>query len=168
MSEDLRIRKYRPADRDRVEAVMERALRDAGAYLEGAPDDEAPIEAACRGGEFLVGTVDGEIVATGAFRRPAEPLTEFVDPGESAAELKRMHVHPAYQRRGYGERLLEELQARARREYAALVLLTSDRQTAAQQFYEANGFAEVRREPVAAFGEEFAVVVYRKRLAGGE
>lgn len=173
MPETLEVRRYRPADRERVEVIMETALRDAGAYDEDAPEDldgslaRAVLDGA---GEFLVGEVDGTVVATGAFR-PVEGIvaTSLDTFGDDTGEIKRMHVLPDHQRSGYGQRLLDELERRAlNRGYRELVLATSDRQTAACRFYESNGFEEILRHSIGAFDESFDMLVYRKPLSGSK
>ena len=40
MTDSLTLRKYRPADRERVLAVHEAALRDEGVYVEGTPEPD--------------------------------------------------------------------------------------------------------------------------------
>ena len=103
MTDSLTLRRYRPADRDRVLDLHERAMRDVGAYVEGVPEpDLDDIEAAYleSGGEFLVGTVDGEVVAMGALRPASGYVTEFLEDLENAAEIRRMRVAPARQGRG--------------------------------------------------------------------
>lgn len=148
---------------------METALRDAGAFFEDAPGDAADptAEYLDAGGEFLVGEADGRVVATGAFRPVRGVATRHLDSfGDGTAELKRMHVSPAHQRRGYGRRILTDLRARARKQgYTELVLVTTGPQTAAQRFYEAAGFAEVERERVEFRGEAFDAIVYRQSLS---
>ena len=170
--DDLAVRRYRHADRDRVRELHEVAMRDVGAYVADAPDDDLEdvrgtvLES---GGEFLVGEVDGRIVAMGAFRPPEDDhyLRRFLDElPESAVVLTRMRVDPAHQRRGYGQRIYEALEARARAQgYAEIVLDTMAKQTAARGLYEANGFEEACRERVDAFDEPFELLVYRKSLS---
>ncbi|AEH35455.1 GNAT family N-acetyltransferase [Halopiger xanaduensis] len=171
MGDELYVRRYRAADRDRVRELHEAAMRDVGAYAEDRPDEdleairETYLEA---GGAFLVGEIDARIVAIGAFRPPGDDhyLEHFVDLPASAVVLTRMRVEPEHQRRGYGQRIYEALEARARdRGYAAIVLDTMARQTAARGLYEANGFEEVRRERVETFEEPFDLLVYRKSLS---
>ena len=89
MADSLTLRRYRAADRDRVLELHERAMRDVGAYVEGVPEpDLADVEAAYleSGGEFLVGTVDSEVVSVGAFRPAEGYVTELLDDLENAAE----------------------------------------------------------------------------------
>ncbi len=75
---------------------------------------------------------DGAAVACGALRRHADGL----------GEVKRMYTEPAYQGQGIGGRILEAIEALARSEgLARLVLETGDRHPAAWRVYERSGFA---------------------------
>jgi len=158
MGESLTIRRYEPSDGKRVWAVHERALRASNlAFLGDTSLDADLTEIADRyletGGEFLVGLVDGTVVATGGFQLE----------DERTAELRRMRVDPEYQRRGYGVRMLEELEGRAReRGIEAVVLGTNERLTAARRLYEKHGYAETHRRPHPETGDVF--VYYRKEL----
>ncbi|MDQ3855545.1 MAG: GNAT family N-acetyltransferase [Chloroflexota bacterium] len=88
------------------------------------------------GGEFLVGECDGQIVAMGALRRTS---------GERA-EVRRVRVDPAFQRRGLGRRMLEALERRALElGYRELHLDTTPVQLAAMAMYEQLGYQEVGR-----------------------
>jgi len=168
MADSLTLRAYRPADRERVLAVHEAALRDEGVYVEGAPEpDLEDIVAAYPdlGGVFLVGTVDGRVVATGAVRRAQGYSTEFLDVDEDTAEVKRMRVAPGHQGRGYGRRIYQALQARARaRGFRELVLDTMPTLEAARGLYADEGFELVRRERFDDRAEPFELLCYRKRL----
>lgn len=170
MGADLAIRRYQPADRERVDAVMEAALRDIGAFFEDAPDDADDTleeEYLASGGEFLVGEVTDHIVATGAFRPVRGVITKHLDTiEEGTVEIKRMHVDPDHQRQGYGRQIFNELQQRAHNHgYTELVLLTTGLQTAAQNFYEATECEELERESVDFLGESFDAIIYRKILS---
>jgi ribosomal protein S18 acetylase RimI-like enzyme len=79
------------------------------------------------GGDFLVGLLDDEIVAMGAFRPPTGYLTDYFDDlPKTTAEVKRMRVDPGQQRRGYGQQIYDELERRAeKRGFTDLVLDTS-------------------------------------------
>lgn len=158
MGEDLTVRQYRPADAERVWDVHELALRASPLeFVEDAPADEDLTEISERyldpGGEFLVGLTGDEIVAIGGFQ-PRE---------DDTAEIRRIRVHPEYQRRGYGEQLVVELEERARESgFDRIVLDTNGRLTAAQKLYEKRGYEETRRETHPELGDEF--VYYQKEL----
>jgi ribosomal protein S18 acetylase RimI-like enzyme len=81
-----------------------------------------------------------------------------------------MRVHPEDQGRGYGQFILDELEARARAlGYQTLHLDTSILQIPAQRLYEKNGFREVGREKYRQeVGREkyqlLEVILYEKQL----
>ena len=82
-------------------------------------------------GVFLVTRVDGRAVACGGVCR-------FDD---ARAELKRMYVLPESRGAGLGRRLLEALEAQARRlGYTGIVLETGNRQPEALGLYESAGY----------------------------
>lgn len=111
-------------------------MQQVGALRPGPwNDDLKSIEAVYlrSGGEFLVGTVDGEVVAMGGLRR--------ID--AARAEIKRMRVDPAHQRRGYGRAVLLALEARAHElGYSVLRLDTSIHQTVAVHLYRGHGYIQ--------------------------
>ena len=170
MTDSLSLRKYRPADRERVLAVHEAALRDEGVYVEGAPEsDLEDIEAAYRdrGGVFIVGTIDGRVVGTGALRPAQGYIAEYLDVDADTAEVKRMRVAPAHQGRGHGRRIYDELERRAGdRGFAELVLDTMPTLEAARGLYESVGFERVDRERFEDRADPFELLFYRKRLIG--
>jgi ribosomal protein S18 acetylase RimI-like enzyme len=172
VASELSIRRYRPADETRTQELHEAALRAVPgfAFVEDVPEpdlDHIEDHYLDADGEFLVGLRKGVVVAMGAFRPVAERTAAAFDSlAGPVAELKRMRVDPGHQRRGYGQRIYDELESRAReRGYRELVLDTSPQQVAARRFYERNGFTEERTLEVEAFGEAFELVMYRKRLA---
>ncbi len=142
----LLIRRYEDVDRDAVWALHNLALAASGAHAGNGPWDNDLHDIAnaylAAGGEFLVGLLDGRLVAMGALRRTAP----------DRAEIKRMRVHPAFQRRGLGRRLLHRLQERALElGYRTLVLDTTVRQLAAQALYRDEGYSETGRGRAGAF-----------------
>lgn len=142
----MRIRRYEPEDREAVWRLHNEALDGVGAHLGNGPwdDDLHEVEAAYleAGGEFLVGVLDGRVVAMGALRR--------ISPGR--AEVKRMRVEPALQGRGYGQALLDALHRRAAElGYSTLHLDTTVHQRAARRMYEGNGYRELRRGRIGPF-----------------
>src|SRR4051794_18882364 len=104
----LQIRRYQSGDHDQVWNLHNIALWQVGAHAGNGPwdNDLHDIEEVYlnNGGEFLVGVLDGQIVAMGAIRR--------ITPDK--AEVKRMRVHPDHQRRGFGRQILTALEDRAR------------------------------------------------------
>jgi ribosomal protein S18 acetylase RimI-like enzyme len=152
---NLEIRRYRESDHDVVWALHNLALEQVDAHAGNGPwdDDLHQIEEVylANGGEFLVGVLDGRIVAMGALKKTSA----------ERAEVKRIRVHPDFQRRGFGQALLEALEARAvALGYKRLHLDTTVQQTAAQALYARNGYAMVGR---AQFGR-FELILYEKEL----
>jgi ribosomal protein S18 acetylase RimI-like enzyme len=150
----LEIRRYRDADNPAVLELHQLALEATGAYYPGKWNDDLhdiQNHYLQNGGEFLVGTLDGKIVCMGAFRRKSDTL----------AEIKRMRVLPEYQRRGFGQIILNQLEEKAfQLGYTELCLDTTTKQIAAQKIYEKNGFTEVRRGMMPPF----EVIYYHKSL----
>jgi GNAT superfamily N-acetyltransferase len=160
VSPGLDVRPYRPADRERVLALHERAIRAAGTPPEKLPDtsDLDDIEAAYpdAGGAFLVGEFKGEIVAIGGL----VPVADVPDEPGRTAELKRMRVAPDHQGRGFGGALLGALEDAARdRSFDQLVLDTAERQGSAP-FYRSRGYRETGRRQ----WREFELIAFEKRL----
>lgn len=149
----LLIRRYVEADRARVlelhmlglaqfDAVSPRGSWDAdvdhieGVYLNGK-------------GEFLVGEVDGEVVAIGGFRWKTDKV----------AELKRMRVDPKFQRRGFGQEILTELEKRARSMgYTSFYLDTLPHMAPARHLYTKNGFVQTGTKRVG----RWEAILYEK------
>lgn len=140
------IRRYEPDDREAVRRLHDEALNDVGAHLgDGYWDaDLDAIESVYLrdGGEFLVGVLEGRVVAMGALRR---------DP-DGRAWITRMRVAPRLQGRGIGQTLLDGLHRRAAElGYETLHLDTTVGQTAARRLYEKNGYTETGRGTVGPF-----------------
>ncbi|MFH5799407.1 GNAT family N-acetyltransferase [Haladaptatus sp. CMAA 1911] len=94
----LTIRRYEPSDDERVRELHEDVMRQEGAYDENFPDRdlERIEEEYLSNGEFLVGEVDGRIVAMGAIRPVSEAMAELHETTVApVVELKRMRVDPA-------------------------------------------------------------------------
>ena len=144
MDTDLRIERVPITHPDAtllVEAVQEEYVVRYGGR------DESPIDPADfedPRGQFFVGYLDGVPVATGAWRR-----STVVALGTGAtAEIKRMYVVPAAQRRGHARRMLAHLEAAAAEAgIEALVLETGIEQPEAIALYLSSGY-----EPVPGFG----------------
>lgn len=155
-SPDLTVREYRPSDDEAVWTVHEKALRASPiSFVEEAPADEdlRNVEAAYDDGTFLVGVHEGTVVAVGGFEWRSD----------DAVEIQRVRVHPDHQRRGFGRRLLDALEARAvQRGARRAVLETHERLAAARKMYEERGYREVDREPMP--GGDFDVIRYETDL----
>ncbi len=150
----LELRRFEAGDARAVRELQDRALNAAGVHLGRGPSedlDSIPATYLDDGGEFIVGVCDGRLVAMGAVRH----VTDAV------AELERMRVHPAFQRRGFGRMILARLEDRARElGYHRLRLHTTVAQTAAQRLYQSAGYRDVGRGQLA--GAE--VVYFEKPL----
>lgn len=95
----------------------------------------------------------GRAIACGALRRH----------GNGIGEVKRMYTRPEFQGRGIGGKILGEVEALARREgIAHLVLETGDRHPAAWRVYERGGFT--RCGAVLDYPDSAWSVFYEKRL----
>jgi GNAT superfamily N-acetyltransferase len=156
-AEPLHFRRYVPGDRRAVRRLHDDALNEVGAHLgSGSWDDDLDeIESAYldQGGEFLVGVLDGEIVAMGALMR--------ISP--ERAELKRMRVRPGLQGRGYRQAMLDALHRRTSElGYSTLRLDTTVQQRAAQRLYLKNGYNEVGRGTVGPFD----CIFYEREILG--
>ncbi|WP_433335263.1 GNAT family N-acetyltransferase [Spirillospora sp. CA-294931] len=161
---ELRLRRYESADHDTVLALH----RDGLARVGLRPGDGVYYEHdffkmddlyLSGGGEFLVGEVDGRIVAMGGLRR-----ADLISGGSGGArafgastteapldavEMVRLRVHPDVQRRGYGAAVVQALEERAV-EYGYRVLRadTTEFQEPALRLYRRFGWTEVRREVI--------------------
>ena len=154
-TEPLHIRRYEPRDKRDVRRLHDDALNEVGAHLGDGPwdDDLDEIESVYldQDGEFLVGVVDGEIVAMGALIKIAP----------EKAELKRMRVRLGLQGHGYGQTLLNDLHRRATElDYSTLRLDTTVQQRAAQSLYLKNGYIEVGRSVI----EPFDCIIYEREI----
>lgn len=152
----LKIRPYGKDDSESVWELHNVALHDAGAHPGNGPWDDdlrdIPGVYEQRQGCFWVGTVEGSIVAMGGLKR-----TDAV-----RAEIKRVRIHPRFQRRGFGTRILEALEAEAERlGYQVLHLETTTLQTAAQKMYEKYGYERTGGRRIAGFN----TIQYEKKLS---
>jgi ribosomal protein S18 acetylase RimI-like enzyme len=149
----LGVRRLAAGDARAVRALDDATMSAAGAHGRGDEDLDSIAAAYLEdGGDFLVGICDGRLIAMGALRH----VTDAV------AELNRMRVHPAFQRRGFGRTILARLEHRAGDlGYRQLRLDTTVMQTAAQRLYQSAGYREVGRGQLA--GAE--VVYFEKALA---
>lgn len=104
-----------------------------------------------------IARLDGVAIACGALRRHEGGL----------GEVKRMYTKPDAQGQGIGGQILERIEARARQDgIARLVLETGDRHPAAWRVYERAGFK--RCGPVLDYPDSKWSVFYEKGLATRE
>jgi len=134
-------RRYQLQDKDAVWELHRLALEPTGAMLPGGPwndDDLNDIrrEYINNGGDFLVGVINKKIICMGGIKKKSA----------STAEIKRMRVHPDFQRTGLGQLILDKLEEKARLlGYTKLCLDTTTKQIAAQKLYEKNGYNRTGR-----------------------
>jgi ribosomal protein S18 acetylase RimI-like enzyme len=155
----LLIRQYDAKDKDSVKALYYTGLDqfDADAQSEGylsLCEDLDNIENIYlkNNGEFLVGTHEGKLVAMGGLKKLST----------TRAEIKRMGVHPDYQRQGFGQLILQKLlEVAAQLGYTELCLDTTAQNIPAQRLYERFGFVQARRKKIGSLD----VIFYEKQLA---
>ncbi|WP_167879991.1 GNAT family N-acetyltransferase [Halorhabdus rudnickae] len=154
----LTVRRFKPTDADRVWEVHKTAIEDSPLPFVSKPSFDADLRNIPEhyfeaGGTFLVGCLDGTVIATGGMA-PTQ---------EHAIELRRLRVMPKHQQKGYGTALLEKLEGFARRQaFDRITLHTDDVLTVAQSLYEDNGYEETHREPHPILDGE--VIFYEKPL----
>ena len=152
----LKIRRYRESDNNNVRDLHIVGLKQSNAYIESGEWDKDldNIEQIyLKNGEFIVGEVNNKIVAMGAFKKISD----------KKAEIKRIRVNPDYQRNGFGQIILDELEKRAAKlGYKILQLDTTDKQIPAQKFFEKNEYIKTRTEMLKKYNLE--MIYYEKKL----
>jgi len=151
----LIIRQYQDSDQATVWELHNLGLNQFEAHAGNGPwDEDLHNVRDCyidNGGEFLVGVFNNNIVCIGGLRRKSD----------TSAEIKRMRVHPNYQKRGFGQTILTKLEERAvQLGYKELCLDTTTKQLPAQKLYKRNGYREFRRGEVAGL----EVIFFEKKL----
>ena len=142
----MKIRRYVVADHDAVWDLHNVALHQVNAHGGNGPwdDDLHRVEAEyiATGGEFYVGTADGRVVGMGALMKLSD----------DRAEIRRMRVHPDFQRRGLGRQMLSALEQRAvDLGFRTLLLDTTVQQVPAIRLYTQSGYKEVGRSRKGTF-----------------
>jgi ribosomal protein S18 acetylase RimI-like enzyme len=151
----VKIRQYQPSDKDAIWKLHLQALEPTGAMLPGGPWNDEDLndvqgEYINNDGDFLLGMLDNRIVCMGALKKK----TKLV------AEIKRMRVHPDYQRKGLGQMMLDKLEERARQlGYKELHLDTTTKQIPAQKLYEKNGYCQTNSTSYAGLD----IIFYKKK-----
>lgn len=155
MGSELTVRRFEPDDSEAIHELHEQRTWDVD---HAEPEHEVyedldDIEGVYldSGGEFLVGFEGETLVATGGI----EPVDD------ETVVLKRLRVDPAYQRNGYGNALLGELEASAEAAgFEEMIIDETGMNTTAQAFLEDHDF-EVT-ETTIHLGTE--LLSYRKTL----
>jgi GNAT superfamily N-acetyltransferase len=121
-------------------------LADMGLRFYATHQTEEQTRERLEGSECFVGVADGRIVATIAYYNPARArgCTWYNRP--DVAYFGQFAVDPSLQRRGIGERLMEIVEDRARRDGATeLALDTAEPAKHLIAYYTARGFRLVDR-----------------------
>ncbi|BCB75903.1 GNAT family N-acetyltransferase [Phytohabitans flavus] len=156
--EKIEIRRVGYLDPD-AQALVEAALADLRERYGDGDGDGTPIDAADFDpprGAFFVAYLDGEPVASGAWRGHG--------PDGTTAEIKRMYTAPAARGRGLARAVLAEVERSAHEHGRRRVVLeTGIRQPEAIQLYLTSGYGRIadfgfyRDAPdVRSFGKELS------------
>ncbi|GGV30527.1 hypothetical protein GCM10010182_62280 [Actinomadura cremea] len=160
---ELRLRRYRATDHGVVLALHREGLAQVGLRPgDGVYYDHDFFRMEDiylrNDGEFLVGELDGGIVAMGGLRRAdlvpgghARAFGGFSIGGAAldAVEMVRLRVLPVLQRRGYGAAMVTALEQRAADlGYRILRADTTELQEPALALYRRFGWTETRRETI--------------------
>jgi N-acetylglutamate synthase-like GNAT family acetyltransferase len=125
-----------------------------GANLGHGPwdDDLRDVEQAyLDSGDFLVGEIDGRVVAMGGVREVEQGV----------GEVKRLRVEEQLQGRGFGEAMARALEQRGRElSFERLVADTTAKQQPAQRLLAKLGFVETHRK----FVRELEIIFYTREL----
>jgi GNAT superfamily N-acetyltransferase len=155
--ESIEFRQYRPFDHAQVLQLHFKGLEQTGVRLNddfhsGYDADLTRIEAEyLQNGEFLIATINEELIGMGAIRK--------ID--NRTAEIRRMRVEPDYQGQGLGSLILDRLMETAKAlGYTRLILDTTDKMSVARRLYENRGFKEYRRNIL----DGFTVIFYEMNL----
>jgi ribosomal protein S18 acetylase RimI-like enzyme len=102
-------------------------------------------------GDFIVGTIEDEIITIGAISKYSQ----------TCGEIKRIRIRRDYQGQGYGEKMLAALIERARElGYSELCMDTLADNLPAQNLYEKAGFTKTGRGEIGTYD----LVFYGKKL----
>ena len=103
------------------------------------------------GGEFLIGLLDGVVIAMGGFQRLSS----------DSAELRRMRIRTDLQDQGYGSQLLQELERAAFRSGIRILSFeTAKARPLTLEFYRKHGYQETG----GGFYGEVETIHFRKVL----
>lgn len=149
------VRRYKESDINQVKYLHRIALEATDAFAKSGKWDmdlDNIPNVYLDKGEFLVGLMDNKIIVMGALKQISDDIVE----------MKRVRVHPEFQRQGLGQKMLEMLEKRAKElGYKLIQLDTTVNQVAAQKMYEKNGYIEMKRETK---GWPLEVIFYQKTV----
>jgi GNAT superfamily N-acetyltransferase len=142
-----------------AQVLVEAAMADLRERYDDGDGDATPIDPADFApphGAFFVAYLDGEPVASGAWRRHGTDGT--------TAEVKRMYTAPAARGRGIARAVLAEVERSAREQGRRRVVLeTGNQQPEAIQLYLTSGYLRIadfgfyKDEPdVRSFGKDLS------------
>ena len=157
------VRPATDADADAVGLLTERVYRDGG-YLDEDEDYVTHLRDGAgrvRDARVLVAELDGVVVASVTIAEPGTPWAEISRPDE--LEVRMLAVVERARRRGIADRLMDEVEAHARRlGLAAVVLSTEPVMAGAHALYERRGYV---RQPERDWDVEgFPLIAYRLAL----
>ncbi len=127
----LIVRDFLPKDQFAAAELVTLGLGERWGHIDRSLNpDLFDIESAYADGCFLVGELEGEIVATGAFK-----------PEVSVVRIQRMSVAKEYRAQGFGKKMLKKLEGRALSlGYVGSVLETTESWLDAINFYHGQGY----------------------------
>lgn len=154
----LKIRRYKASDNPVVWELHWLGLAELGVKPIPSPFDQDLYDIEnvyLNNGDFIVGEFRGKVIAMGAFRKIKDGMVE----------IKRMRVHPDYQRKGFGQKILQELEKRAKEMgYKRATLFTDIINTKAINFYKKNGYKEFKKDTLYIRNSVVKVIYYEKNL----
>jgi ribosomal protein S18 acetylase RimI-like enzyme len=137
---NIKLRQYQTPDQDAVWQLHVDGLKQTDSYIDNRKYDEDMLDIKGtyldNAGEFFVVSLDNKVVGMGGLLKMNNEI----------AEVKRMRVNSAYQKKGIGSSILESLIKRAEElGYKKLELDTTENMDAARRLYEKYGFKEFKR-----------------------
>ena len=140
----VRIEVFTPDRAGEVRQFILGVLEGEGFVYDPAKDSD--LEDICgyyidNGGVFYIGTIDGDVVGTGAVRRI----------NSKKCEIKRIYVKQEFRGRGFGEELFLKALEFARTHYNVVTLKTDRTLIEAINMYQKHGFSVVNENDDTLF-----------------
>jgi ribosomal protein S18 acetylase RimI-like enzyme len=156
----LKIRRYQPQDNKAVKELNLAGIMqmNPSGELREIPKIDSDLdnieEVYLKGGDFIIGLQDGEIVAMGAFKKRTSKCAEF----------KRLRIRPDCQRKGYATMIMRKLmELAAEKGYTKGFLDTLTTNFKAQRLFEKLGFVKSGRDKRGPFD----LYLYSRKLSRG-